>query len=533
MNLKLSKNLFILFFVGLAASCQDETIIEIGDNLLIEKDFTRSVSLENDFNTQWEQFESLTTKTGVDIKLPWYRDVTGPVSSIPDEYTLDIKKEDGWQLICNTINNHDPRVNYILLYNRLTGQLKGFYYLETVANNNTGLWQLSFSKKNSILNSNSEFVCPSNSGNNVTDIQITGISSSPSKGFSYGWNCFVVDLNYDITNIGQLLNITAYNSTTQDIQLKGGFTSNSEGLLITRTSTNSLESMVNQAAKSTGSSLKSWILDEKKGGKFIKLKDLTNAFASIASGGVSSIIKSGLSSVFSSIIGRANKVYNTEQTLTLSTHGTVELGGTISSSDNGIIPPLSSIDFNKTAVNYCLGVWSVKKIPTITFDRYSTVIPTVFEPDWTVRCDVEVFSPRHKLDYEVEINPNLLEGPNPLISGYKVSHNLVKYVKYLGGNLPGTNGFRTGDVSPKNYIYDDTSSENTYPTIIAKEQLDFSFFYPGNSSMYEWDWSKGLEKIKEDHVLRINLELYTNMEGKHDTIYFTRSYIPKHIYNPY
>lgn len=523
------KSIFVLCLFGLLSSCQDDIINEIYNDSPIDEKFTKSISPIIDFDTDWEKFEALTTKTGLEIKLPWYRDITGPVSSISDEYTLDIKKEDGWELVCNTINNHDARVNYILFYNRLTGQLKGFYYLESPSINNTGLWQLSFSKKNSILNSNLDFAYPANSDIHVKDIQVAGINTSTSKGFSYGWNCFVADLNYDITNIGQLLNINAYNSSTQKILLEGGFSSNTEGLLITRTSTNILQSMVNQAAKSSGLSVKNWILDEKKGGKYIKLGKLTKAFASISSGGVSSVINAGLSSVFSSIIGRANKTHYSEQKLTLSTHGKVELEGTISSLDNGLIPPLSSIDFSKTSVNYCLGVWNVKDIPTITFDRYSQVIPTV-ESDWVVRCEVEIFTPRYSVNYDVDINPILLKEPNPIVSGYKVSHELVKYEKYLGDNLPGKKGGETGTVLPKNYIYDDTSSDNPYPTIIAKEQLRFSFLYPGNSNMFQWDWSNSIHRIKEDHVLRVNLELYTNMHGKQDTIYFTRSYIPKHIY---
>lgn len=422
----------------------------------------------------------------------------------------------------------------IILYNKLTGVVKVFYYNSAQSLNNSGIWQVSFNSANNALNSIMDFAYADDATENITKAQISNITSVPSKGFGYGWNCFVFDITYDPTSTNLRLNIAPYNSSTAQISMKGAYDFNSEGLIVTRVEKNNLQGYVNQGAKDAGKSVGKWVSDPQKGGKFIKNSDLKKALAGIATGGVSSIIKAGASSLFGSIIGRANKVNTTEQDIRLSTHGTAEFTGSINSVDNGLIAALSSVDFSSSKLGFVPGVWSLSAQPTITFDRYSNVEPTVIS-DRFERCDVEIFTPAYTLSYNVKINPDLLAGPNPLIEGYKHSAEIVRYECYNGGRIPNYKGGESKTINSKDILFDSRNNAATSEdekrkdaTLILKNSLSFSFLYPGNTSMTQWDWGNKVHQIAQDHVVRINLELYTRNEGKRDTIYFTRSYVPNY-----
>ena len=83
------------------------------------------------FFNDWETMESLyindSGKLDTKIAAPWNSTVTSTL--MPETVRMDVKKEDGWDMAFNIMNQDgQPDMNYFGLYNKYTGVLRVFYY---------------------------------------------------------------------------------------------------------------------------------------------------------------------------------------------------------------------------------------------------------------------------------------------------------------------------------------------------------------------------------------------------------------------
>ena len=115
--------LAILFFV--VTGCQNELENE---NLFSNQED----SFVNSRNAiSWFDCNKCILPSGAEVHLPWSAATT---TSIPEEVREDVKEEDGWRILFTTVDisgysetvtDADDSGNYLLLYNRYTGMLKG------------------------------------------------------------------------------------------------------------------------------------------------------------------------------------------------------------------------------------------------------------------------------------------------------------------------------------------------------------------------------------------------------------------------
>lgn len=164
-----------------------------------------------------ENCDSCTLNSGYKTLLPW---ASGSASIIPFDVRNDIKEADGWKVLYSTIdiigynrrkNPADSKANYLLLYNRYTGILKGFVYLNTGEyKNNNAFWVLNIPQKTSLFNFTGEFAEPSNSVEAPHTVVLSNITTNTfTHGFENGWNCFMVELAYDKNSMAESLDISA------------------------------------------------------------------------------------------------------------------------------------------------------------------------------------------------------------------------------------------------------------------------------------------------------------------------------------
>lgn len=311
---------------------------------LVDKPMFRSSSLESD----WETLDKVTLPSGVSVAAPWANYASGDV---PVDVMRDIKKEDGWELIAHTmLPNKEKGQNYLIFHNYTTGILKVFYYLEDYQTNNMGIWHLQFDGgKQKYFNFADQVADPVCYDNGKTSIDVTNLTEKASKGFSAGWNCFQVELAYDPSPLCSSLRISAITYNVQNLNLGGEYNSATEGMLITKSSSNPFSSMVNGVANLTGKSAEKWYNN-----KFGK-----NLTESNSRGIIAGAITAGAKLLLNSVVSRFKKETVTTQDIQLKTHGTVNLNGTLVMENPG---PIRSITLNTQSLG-ALGAWNLETWP--------------------------------------------------------------------------------------------------------------------------------------------------------------------------
>lgn len=217
----------------------------------------------------WTNHEYCTLNGASDsVKAPWAE--YNVVTSIPSGIRKDVKEEDGWNILFSTIvingykrdynfQNTDKSANYIVLYNRYTGMLKGFCYLTgVVQQNNMALWHLSTKDSTRLFNFAGEYAIPYN-GPKAKDVYISNITTeNVANGFNQGWNCFMLELAYDEDSPQTTLNIEGItlNETSYNLDGTMGFESN--GVIVTTTQ-KPQNSILKGAATAIGDAAKKYI----------------------------------------------------------------------------------------------------------------------------------------------------------------------------------------------------------------------------------------------------------------------------------
>lgn len=312
---------------------------------LTDKPLTRSVTIDSN----WEQIEKVTLPSGISVNTPWANYASG---DIPVDVMRDIKLEDGWELIAHTMTpSNESGQNYLVFHNYTTGILKVFYYLENYQTNNMGIWHLQFDGgTQKYFNFADQVADPICHDGVRTSIDITNLTEKSSKGFSAGWNCFQVELAYDPLPLCSSLRISAINYNVQNMDLGGEYNSATNGLLISKSTSNPFSSMVNGVANLTGNSAEKWYNN-----KFGK-----NLTESNSRGIIAGVVAAGAKLLLNSLVSRFKKETTTTQEIQLKTHGTINLSGTINMENPS---PVKSITLNTSLLGK-LGAWNLETWPS-------------------------------------------------------------------------------------------------------------------------------------------------------------------------
>lgn len=403
----MKKNVLYLGFIlsAIFSSCHDD-IIPLQENCnninSLNKElicypkiksalYSRGTSFEND----WEKWEKVTLPSGDSVYTPWNPSMSG--TDIPIEIRQDIKKVNGWKLIAHTMKGYGEKgMNYLLFYNRYTGILKVFYYLEHGLGQlqNTGIWKLHFESQQSLLNFTTEYAKPA-SEKDINDFYIGNITNNDAKGFSIGWNCFQVELAYDPDLTSAPLQIIPYNISVTNIEFEGELVTTTTGTIIHAQSENVFNNQIKAVASFAGNSAEEWVSKAVKDKAFKKITDLIVS-------GAGSIVESGVGFLLRSFLGGFKKDKSTTQSVQLRTDGHFTMTGQLSTVESGIIMPLS-LNLSKENVG-SLGVWCLAEEPIIRFN------PIAYSFGDTEKEIIKTYYlPYNSLLYKPILNPEIAE----------------------------------------------------------------------------------------------------------------------------
>ncbi|PXV64764.1 hypothetical protein CLV62_10990 [Dysgonomonas alginatilytica] len=458
------KRICLILVTFLAFSCTDENIVEPIKEDVIINSLRSSLIIPQG---EWENWASVKL-VNIDnpVNVPWNRMTSA--TTIPDKIRFDIKAEDGWILLRNTISEKQPKLNYLIFYNQFTGFLKGFYYLETASVGNNAYWRIYFDSGSQKLlyNQDGFFTYPVSLNKEISGVNIMNITDNPVKGFTEGWNCFQVELTFDPLQPNLTLGITAFQQNIGSIVLKGDYNSTSSGTIISSpSSSSSIPTALDTFNKSTitavADSAKNWILSNISiGGSKKPIKNvLQNTITSIVNNDMKSYVSSGISLIFGSFMGSSVSTATTNNyTLQFKTSGEISLTGRTENPSTTSIPSLKiSIDNERK-----LGIWNLPNAPVVEVNKYAVLkdISMFYNNSYLYKYDFTKFIVYNR-SIPV-INPSL----SPYMTNYKYSFI------YSNGHM-------------KNEIYNSTSNSKKELQAENKSKIELSKyvnFYADNQS---------------------------------------------------
>ena len=403
---------------------------------------------------------------GSTVNLPWNQNAPG---NVPEEVRYDVKESDGWRILYSTVDiiGYDHTVhtgtqsNYLLLYNKYTGVLKGFYFATSMQSNNHAFFQLTIptSQQTKLFNFVSEFAIPSDSTatNNVLLSAITddGIAA----GFEEGWNCFMAELSYDPNSLNETMSISGVCMNVTSYTLNGTINAESEGVIMG--ANHKTSSFMSGIASVVGDVAKAFM------GTLGIAGPVGVGLEGLAATSATSLFSYGVNKIFGSLLTQSS---TTVQNVQFSTNGQLLVTGTSSLPSSGYIVPVGSIPLNGTGE--CLGVWNLTAKPTYTIPSCPKLVKA------KLGSMVQYI-------YRVDAVPAIQYVINPDVSA-TVNYSIVEYTKYddylvnpipYQAASPGCNAFNTGETPQLNQseLYNDShtiikSMPNAY-TFMALEEL--------------------------------------------------------------
>lgn len=533
------KFVVIFLFSTFSFSCNQEVVLQeknektsssaiLNEGVIAypKKRVLRSKSLEQN----WDDWTKVKLASGDSVYVPWNNQYVA--TTIPIDIRQDVKSSKGWELIAHTVNGYGERgMNYLIFHNRYTGILKVFYYLESTqsALQNTAIWKLHFEVPQSCL-AFSETYANVSTKKNLADIYLGNITNDDSKGYTIGWNCFQTELAYDPDLTMGTLQIIPSSMTTSNIQVSGNMEAQTEGLIISATSSNVMDGTVKSAASFAGKKAEDWVEKSVTNGAFKQISSLIIK-------GAGSLVSSGISSLLGTFIGGFNKEQQTTQTVQLRTNGTVTLEGNIKTLQSGIITPLS-LSISPQDIGR-LGVWCLTKKPILRLDPYARhVRQDAVDPSSQL---YGMSSPELYLELEDRyvINPELLS----YIDDYKIKGKVF----WKGGEIllrdalkQGKNSSYCHTQSPvfsKDCVYDNVYLPylEVWAEIKFKDKNgmiveDFEAYAP--FEIYVPNNSKGEPganpyfTFNSSYILSVSMELVTEQDGEKNTIVSNHTFIP-------
>lgn len=537
----------MIFSLSLGA-CKNENfeLLDQNEDLKLLNSNSQSLVLSPQITPffDWENNSSIILPNGTSRILPWY---SSAATSLPYFILQDYKRADGWELIYNLC--HTPGQlgqNYIILYNKFTGILRTFYYLDdSVTLGSNGMWGISINGNNSLLNNGAYFTNSMNKQVNNPFLVTTNITNlSVAKTINRGWNAFDTEFTYD-NNATQPLyfSINSFNKNIQDITLSGDLSLTSEGSIVSSSSTNNWSSLTNAAAKAVGTTagdyIKSKIANDKNNNNpSLPIKLAASVASAVMTGGVGAIVSAGINLLFGSFIGKQSTVSQTSEKLEFKTNGSISLSGSITSNTATNVTPVSTLlvpGTDKTLVNNFiypyynkqLGVWNLSEEPIILVEKKALVSssgPVNSSGDYYYSRTIHL----DQSSIKVLINPEITND----ISNYTVSAKLYYYEKFNNNSnwdtsSPGSSNLgKIGALSGNKPLYDD--GEN-----IIYENYNTEYFYGPEPAPVDPTQDSEVPYIINNsfpnkYVVKVTVTLYPNSNYNQDPIIISRSYLPKY-----
>jgi len=359
--------LVALLFISLS-SCNDEPPFIPENKELISKSENRmelrglsydKPSVTNPtLHADWENVTKIVLNNGLTTDAPWTNN-GGNSIDVPLNYRMDIKKEDGWYMLSHSMlekNSAEP--NYILLYNRNTGILKGFYYNGNPNPNQLMIWALESAQPTSILQSNSlvtgilnsksNFITTSNLlTKNVFSVSQNGTPNSFGP-LSSGWNAFSFELPYGEIDKAPIVSIYGYSQIKSEISGEGSYSG--EVVIPVSKEESGLDNILSPIKKVLGA-----------GSQIIpQIKTIEKAVG-----------------IAGTILGQTSlsKSKTSVTNIRATSSGKVNLTGTSTTYLGGIVSSCNEIDLRKLNGNTDLGLWNFSTEPTFKYDNYVPIIP--------------------------------------------------------------------------------------------------------------------------------------------------------------
>lgn len=424
----------VLLFSLILSGCSDGNILQssASDNIETSQKVTTRGTCGDSFDWEDSTIVSMVDGTGNVVKrnLPW-QDGSFSIGIPSDWIDHNIDHEDYshrmytkknyWELVYSNVKQESYN-KYIILYNKLTGILRCFFYVlgtpgeDSPANS---VWGIGIDNANSILNFNSDIVEDENTrpSNCIYMSTLTGLfsnnkfsSNSPYK--NEVWYGYQVECAYDSqTSVSNKYDLYVEGRALKEITYTGTSTSTGD---ITGTITNSASagssgglniSVSDMFNTSATCSVDKTSIASAVGSQIQKGVDSNNSFYTslwnniksnaskwISSGlesgvekGISAIVSQGgsvvagaLGSLFSSVIGGGNSNVSTvDLKMKLNTNYTftsTEITGGWGDLNNLPAPgTLTNEDASGRLIyNNVLGVWNLKRTPQITL-KYDAV----------------------------------------------------------------------------------------------------------------------------------------------------------------
>lgn len=429
------KIVLLYFLMSLLISCSDNS-----EELFMQpqKIDTRAVVSEVSPYFNWEDTTliSLWNINGP-VVLPWY---SSAAANIPSFILEDYKAADGWEMVYNTCSPSSVMQDdkyYLIFYNIFSGNLRGYVYNKNdVTSGDITFWQITLNEATTLLNDLGAFTLPRDQITDNREIVVSGLSNTPTKSLTRGWNVFEADfLMYDpdIINKNIAMSISPYDVDKANIELSGDVRLSSNGTMITVTNISSLQTpgFLNKGVSMLGDSA------QVKVENFFRNSNLSGKLSSILSEGVGGIIKAGGSFLVKKFFGRSTtKSYVSRSDIKISTEGTIKVTGNATSQQQANVSPISRLmlpgstptieDYFLPSYNKPLGVWSLSSAPVVKYSPYYwvyTILPQELVFDQGKNTLTCCMAERNVYELEfpkIMINPAIL----PFIEKYEVDARL-------------------------------------------------------------------------------------------------------------
>lgn len=540
-----------IFLVCIACTAENESAFPTTDNISLTPTETSSAIHIVSPYFDWESTYFIELNNYQKVILPWYNTAE---TQIPDEFLTDYQRKEGWELVYNLCNSSDVVTQgkyYLIFYNKLRGILRVFYYnIHNTTTASTTFWQLSFNRNTSLLNAIEHFA-EACDRKNTTSVYTTNLTSVESKSISRGWNCFDVELCYDPTLSSSPLRmgIRSYDLTYKEITLQSAIDLNSEGTIVSTTTTpknSHIVNGINSGIQLAGKEVGNLVSDKLK--KFFRSEKLQEAAVNAINGGATSLIKAGINLLFGSFLSKQEQ---TTQTLSIKTTGRLKTTGSITYLSNTninpvvnlVVPgtPLGNSDFFIPSYNQPLGLWTLETAPILSL---SSVVIWDRDNDSCGRnrvCESSNGNPYNfsrllRLEkINVLVNPTVKD----CFSKYDVKTDVMYYPIYNGDSQWGRNLYHSKNSVVGHASYPEVKGTEVYNdgSIIIWENPNY---FHHNETHYDYSarschrgerevWYKDNTPVYDcNFVVKVTVTFYPKDPYDTTPIVSTRTFVPQY-----
>lgn len=420
---------------------------------------SRSVST---FETDWENFQTITVPGLGTIDLPWAPNSMG--TGNPNK--KDVKKEDGWIMVVHTLNeaatiNNYPQ--YIVLYNQIKGIMKVYSRFDGVAiGHNKDFWKITFD-------------CPAQSLTNGTYSVTAPISFKHGLGYAYvsnvdpyqdmliekGWNYVEIPITYDPDIANRYsMHINVNGNETFEVNLGLKFNAEINGTIVSTNSSNPYDPVKNSLFKFADSAATQALEP------YISKNEILGDLLKGVIGGITQgIATTPVNMIFDTFFGMFSSSQPTVQDVNLTLDGDGAITGEVTALKPTDFKSLN-IPIGEGDTGLKLGTWNLSEPPTIYMHPVG-VISSVVSPEYYT-YDENTYTFRNSGNYNVPIvfNPQL----KPHIKNYRIECTPL-YRTYGGADArpyyPGDStdvgslgAYRNASVLPLTYPCEYTFSKN-------------------------------------------------------------------------